>query len=71
MKAKSEQQKEFNKIVRDVLSDQKLTMQEQKELEDLYGADNVTFLLNELRNRKNKKSNEEDHSISNPTNRGS
>jgi hypothetical protein len=71
MKAKSEQQKEFNKIVRDVLSDQKLTMQEQTELEDLYGADNVTFLLNELRNRKNNKSSEEDHSIQNPTSRGS
>ena len=76
MKSQSDQQKEFNKIVRDILSDQKMTMQEQQELEGLFGAENVTFILNELRNKKNKVKKDdqpksEDRSSQNPTNRGS
>jgi hypothetical protein len=54
MKARSEQQKEFNKVVREILSDQKLTLEEQTRLEEQFGAENVTLILNQLRNSKSK-----------------
>jgi len=55
MKAKSDQQKEFNKIIREILSDQQLTLAEKAKLDDEFGAENVTLVLDQLRSSKNNK----------------